>query len=527
MADVIREVLIRGRMEIVKAELAVPDIGAFTKTLQEQAKLNQELVAKIDETRRAQEESSAASARAAEERKREREAEQAAREEAKAVAAEKRRQREEERAAALAAAAAAKAAAEAAKKQQDAEREAAEAARAAEEAAREASERANRERRESERLQRQINDQVIKGAEGFRTAVDGAFAFSRGLALIGLDGSSDLEKVVRKVAEVQAKFDLLRGSIDVVKGGIETARGFGAALTAAGGATAVLRRGLLSAGAAVAPLVAALGPTGLIVAGVGAVAAAGALAWKAFGDSAEDARDRSIAALRDATAESGRLARQAQTDELARKLGTRVANAQDALAIANATGTTEEQDAARREVARVTIEAGRQQEAEARARAADPRLTAEETLRTSGQISEARIIRAQAERQGALDEASAVGPRLQRQQEEARRLIAEREALQEEQRGVRSDAFNLDLLGTPTQQRAFERNNQIADRLEEINQADPSGKLADAVEGLAKLQEETNEIVSSLNTEIGFAKADLEKVRAQIDARQAQQIESQ
>lgn len=286
--DVIREFVLRGRMEILKADIAVPDIAAFTKQLenqnafaQQQAKFLDELIAK--QQAREQE---AARADAAD-RQRRADAKKASDDRKAEADAEKKRQ-QEARDAAEALAKAEKAAADQAKKRSDAEREAwqsvAEEFAKAEKAKQEAIEATNKARDEANRREAEINSQLLKGGDALKQVGDGAFAFARGLTLIGLEGES-LENVARSIASIQAKFDLFRGGVDIIKGGVESARAFTKALELSGSSVSIVASRLVG-------LVGFLGPGGLIAAGAIAATAAIAAAITLFSKESESFLER-------------------------------------------------------------------------------------------------------------------------------------------------------------------------------------------------------------------------------------------
>lgn len=251
--DVIREFVLKGRMEIVKSDLAVPDITAFTKQLEAQNKLAQDQARAFDELLGQQQKRDQQAREEAQAEKQRRDAEAKAREERKKAAEEAKRQKEEaarlEREAAEAAKKAADEAAKAEKEKQD------------------AIDATNKAREEAVQREREISDQLLKGGDALKTAGDGAFAFARGLTLVGLEGDASLERVARSVASVQAKFDLFRGSVDLLKGSIESVRAFQQSIDLAGGAVALLTT-------RVSALARFLGPTGLVVAGALAAGAA-------------------------------------------------------------------------------------------------------------------------------------------------------------------------------------------------------------------------------------------------------------
>lgn len=485
MADVIREVVIRGRMEIVKADLQVPDIASFTKATQENNRLNAELVKRVEAVGVAQQEAAKAS-------KERQEADKAAAEESLRLIRE---------------------------------------TAAAEEGRERSARLAEQQRAVAATSQRELNDLYLKGAEGLKQTTDGAFAFARGLTLVSLEGSDDLEQIVRKIAEVQGKFDLLRGGVDFLKGTAESARSFGDALEKAGGASAVLTRGLTSAGAAVAPLVGALGPAGAIALGVGAIAVASAAAWKAYSDNAQSAADRAIESLRKASDEAGKIARERNLSQLDARLGASVATAQDRLAVARATGSEADQEAARQALANERIRAAEERDRKLREQAADPRLSAVDASRLTGSIIESGGLIAEAERAKLLEDTDVRGSALQKQREEAEKLIKEQRKLERERSGLQ-DFLSNSQFGTSDQQdadifAATDRVQEIDDRIKAIADKNPAATLANAVKSLVELQESTNEQVESLNRAIANAKSSLEQQKAFTAQLEASLVEAQ
>lgn len=522
--DVIREVLIRGKMEIIKADLAAPDITAFTKQLQEQNQYAQQQAKFLaDLIEREKERDAAAAAQAAkdaqrraeeskarEERKKEveeaKKAREAAAAAAAAAAAEAKKKADAERAAAEEAANAAKAAEAAAKAEADAVRQ-------AEQAKQDAIEATARAQEESARSSREFNDLLLKGGDALKQTTDGAFALARGLTLVSLSGTADLERIARKVADLQGKFDILRGSVDFIKGTAESTRAFGSALEKAGGASVVLSRGLASAAQAAAPLVATLGPAGAIALGIGAIAVASAAAWKAFSDNAQKAADEAIAALRRASEESGRIARERDLSQTDAKLGAAVATAQDRLAIARATGSDAEQEKARQELANTRIRAAQERERKLREQAADPRLTDIERAENTTSIIEAGGLVAQARRGSLLESADVRGGALRKQREDADRLLKEQRRLEAEREEL-LPSIDIGRFGSDEYTQAAQRIDEIDRRVATIQEKNPAEKLAEAVNSLVELQETTNEQIESLNAQIELAKSRAEQNRA-------------
>ncbi|QDV79860.1 hypothetical protein [Botrimarina mediterranea] len=296
MADVIREVLIRGRMEIMKADLAVPDISAFTKTMEAQNKLTQEIIGRVNELSNRYEQAAA-------EREREAKAERQREQERREAVAAAKKAKEEERQRAKEAAEATRKAAEEAEKLAAAQRkraeeeakiweEVAEANAKAEKEKQDAINATNRARDEAIRREKSINDSLLKGGDSLKTMGDGAFTLARGLTLLGLEGSENLEAVARGVANVQGKFDLFRGGVDVIKGGVETARAFGEAFEEAGGPIDLVKGRL-------AGLAAFMGPTGLVAAGAVAAGAVIVGVFEAMREDIETETERAERRLRD------------------------------------------------------------------------------------------------------------------------------------------------------------------------------------------------------------------------------------
>ncbi|QDV78089.1 hypothetical protein [Botrimarina mediterranea] len=309
--EVIREVVIRGRMEIVKADLQVPDISAFTKITEESNRLQKELFERVNAVAQAQEEAARQATERIAAEKQAREEAAKSRAEAKAAAEEKKKQREAEKAAIEAAKKAEKEAADQARKLAEAEAQlweqtAAEIA-AAEKAKQDAIDATNRAREEAIRREREINDSLLKSGDALKQAGDGAFAFARGLTLVGFEGSDSMEEVARAVASVQGKFDLFRGSIDILKGGVESARALGKAMELSGGPVSLLTSRFSA-------LTGFLGPTGLVAAGTVAAAAAIHSVFSILTVESEAATDRAERNLRDFISRSERLRARAQNE---------------------------------------------------------------------------------------------------------------------------------------------------------------------------------------------------------------------
>lgn len=102
-------------------------------------------------------------------------------------------------------------------------------------------------------------------AEGTKAALAGTLRLGRAVALLGVAGEEDMQKVVQVLARFQAMADLVTGTIDIVRGLSKAYRAVEASILAAAAANRVLA--MSSAGAAGA---------GAVGAGVGGAAAAGA-----------------------------------------------------------------------------------------------------------------------------------------------------------------------------------------------------------------------------------------------------------
>lgn len=265
MADTVRDVLVRLKMEIVDAVIQAPDITQFTKQLEEQNSFARQQAELIDEIVKRQE----------------------ARDDASAKAAEVERKNRADAAAALAIE----------KKAEDDKKAADAAAVKAEKAKQDAINATNQARDAAIAKDRLINDSLLKTADSLKTGADGAFAFARGLTLIGFEGSSSFEEVARQVASVQAKFDLFRGSVDIIKAATESTRAMTVAIVAAGGAVQLLQLKLTA-------LAVFLGPTGQILVGVGAATAALVTLFEYIGNETDDFLERTQEALDDFVTQS-------------------------------------------------------------------------------------------------------------------------------------------------------------------------------------------------------------------------------
>ena len=130
-------------------------------------------------------------------------------------------------------------------------------------------------KREQETVKRQAHEQEqqvhrlaksqIEAGDKLKAAGEGAFTLARGLALSFTSTDEGLQKMLKNVARVQGFFDIYKGGFEVVKSGVEGMR----ALSAAGGATTIVMKGLSLA----------TGPVGIGLALAGTAAAA---LWSLF-----------------------------------------------------------------------------------------------------------------------------------------------------------------------------------------------------------------------------------------------------
>jgi len=96
------------------------------------------------------------------------------------------------------------------------------------------------------------NDRVV---ESFKQSLSGAMSLGRGLAMIGLVGEEDTQKLLRGLIKVQAAFDVMRGSIEVIHAMVRGWRAYRDAVAAAAVAQSALgtaQSATLAGGAALA-----------------------------------------------------------------------------------------------------------------------------------------------------------------------------------------------------------------------------------------------------------------------------------
>lgn len=91
---------------------------------------------------------------------------------------------------------------------------------------------------EAQKQQMARNDAIMKGADSFRAATEGAFMMARGLSFLGAGSEEDLAAIAKQIAHIQGAFDTFRGGIEVVKGVHEATKALSAVQSASAAATA-------------------------------------------------------------------------------------------------------------------------------------------------------------------------------------------------------------------------------------------------------------------------------------------------
>lgn len=166
--------------------------------------------------------------------------------------------------------------------------------KAAEEAAA-ADKEAARAKKELEEASRKAQAQLNRIAGDMRSAGEGAFRAARGIALWTATSDDQLQRMIKNVAAVQGAWDIASGSINVI-------RGLSSAMTvasAAGGTYAVVMTQVARAQTAVAvtatiasaAVKSLWGPVGAVLAVVTTVIAAGAIAWRSWAASQKEAEE--------------------------------------------------------------------------------------------------------------------------------------------------------------------------------------------------------------------------------------------
>lgn len=136
--------------------------------------------------------------------------------------------------------------------------------------------------KEVQRQQQVIAQANVQISDGLTKAGEGAVKFGRGLALVGLAGEKDMQKILEVLIKVQAVVDLTRGGIEIYRGISEAVKAYRTAViaaTAAETALASARARTAAAGASmsvggVVPQGVAAGLPGAAGLGAGSMAAA-------------------------------------------------------------------------------------------------------------------------------------------------------------------------------------------------------------------------------------------------------------
>ncbi len=82
-----------------------------------------------------------------------------------------------------------------------------------------------------------MNDQAT---EAFKMSLSGAMSLGRGVAMLGLVGEKDTQKLLEGLIKIQAAFDIMRGSIETVQGLTRAWKAYRAAVAAAAAARTTL-----------------------------------------------------------------------------------------------------------------------------------------------------------------------------------------------------------------------------------------------------------------------------------------------
>lgn len=114
-----------------------------------------------------------------------------------------------------------------------------------------------------EQSQSKVRAATAASAEGFKMAIGGATALARGFALVGAANEESMEKAVKTLAKVEAGVQAIRGTIDLVQGGVKVWRAYTAAVEAAAAAHAAVGAAQAIAGGAGAAGSAGRGAGGL------------------------------------------------------------------------------------------------------------------------------------------------------------------------------------------------------------------------------------------------------------------------
>lgn len=121
----------------------------------------------------------------------------------------------------------------------------------------------------------QLTGMNERATEGFKMSLSGAMSLGRGIAMLGLVGEKDTQKLLEGLIKIQAAFDIMRGSIETVQGLTRAWTAYRSAVAAAAAARTTLTAAQAAGAATGAAGIAGAGGIGL-VAGAGLLAAGGA-----------------------------------------------------------------------------------------------------------------------------------------------------------------------------------------------------------------------------------------------------------
>lgn len=143
-------------------------------------------------------------------------------------------------------------------------------------------------------------ESYLQAGDAYKSAAEGAFTLARGVMLLSAANEDDLAKMAKRLAVYQGYFDVTKGGFEVVKGTIAGTKALAIAhSTAAGaaaiqsGATGALGVSMIAArGAALSLWTALTGPVGLALLGTTAAVGVGYVAWNQYSGAAERAAEK-------------------------------------------------------------------------------------------------------------------------------------------------------------------------------------------------------------------------------------------
>ncbi len=126
------------------------------------------------------------------------------------------------------------------KAQRESERAQAQAVRDKERQERDAAKSQRRLGVEAENAAKRELEARYKLAESFRTGLSGAMQLGRGLAMLGIVGEKDTEKILKQLIKIQAAFDIMSGAVSVIVNVSKAWRAYETAVAAAAAAHTAL-----------------------------------------------------------------------------------------------------------------------------------------------------------------------------------------------------------------------------------------------------------------------------------------------